>query len=347
LQRPLNWLIFGAGAIGTYIGGQLALHGHHVGFIEKPDVVSKLHKDGLRLEINGKQRLLPYPQVCTTIEEALQIGPFDVAIFALKSYDTETALKNITIHTDNLPPFLCLQNGVENEQMLARALGPEKVIAGTVTSAIGRRAAGDVILERKRGIGIYAGHPLSSILSTALEQTGIKVRLYAHAADMKWSKMLTNLLANASSAILDMSPKEIFAHSGLFRLEISQFREAISVMEVQHIRVVDLPGTPVPALALAIANLPPSISRSLLQSNLGKGRGGKMPSLHIDLYSGSSRSEVDWLNGAVVRFGEAFGIPTPVNRALNETLLGIIAKTITPESIRKQPDKLIALAGLE
>jgi 2-dehydropantoate 2-reductase len=163
---------------------------------------------------------------------------------------------------------------------------------------------------------------------------------------MKWSKMLTNLLANASSAILDMSPRDIFNHPGLYRLEITQLREALAVMHAQHIRVVDLPGTPVRALSLAVTSLPPSISRSLLQSNLGKGRGKKMPSLHIDLHSGSSRSEVNWLNGAVVRYGEALGMMTPVNRALNEILSGMIANTITPESFRRQPDKLIALAGL-
>jgi 2-dehydropantoate 2-reductase len=347
LPGPLSYLVFGAGAIGTYVGGQLALNGQHVGFIERPDVANKLRKDGLRLEIGGKQRLLSHPKVVTTIEEALRTGPFDVAIFALKSYDTEGALKNISIYSSSLPPFLCLQNGVENEQMLASVLGTERVIAGTVTSSVARRAAGDIILERNRGIGIYAGHLLSGSLSNALEEAGIKVRLYAQAADMKWSKMLTNLLANATAAILDMSPDEIFEHPGLYRLEVAQFREALAVMKAQRIRVVDLPGTPVRALSLAITRLSPGKSRVLLQRILGKGRGGKMPSLHIDLHNGSSRSEVGWLNGAVVRLGEAFGVPTPVNRVLNDTLQAIVARKIPPEKFRRRPDRLISLAFLD
>jgi 2-dehydropantoate 2-reductase len=346
LQKPLSWLIFGAGAIGTYIGGLLSLHGNRVAFIEKPEVAVRLRSVGLRLAIAGKQRHIPEPQIWTTLTEALQESPFDIAIFALKSYDTESALKNITPHRDLLPPLLCLQNGVENERTLAKVLGEDKIIAGTVTSAIARRAAGDVILERNRGMGISADHPLSATLSNVLNQADIHVQLYARAADMKWSKLLTNLLVNASSAILDMSPQEIVEDPSLFRLEIAQIREALAVMGAQHIRVVDLPGTPVRALSWIAGYLPARFSRSLLQSSLGKGRGGKMPSLHIDLHSGKSQSEVDWLNGAVVRFGEKCGVPTPVNRALNDTLLAIAERKIPPESYSKQPAKLIHLAGV-
>ena len=67
---------------------------------------------------------------------------------------------------------------------------------------------------------------------------------------MKWSKMLTNLPANATSAILDMTAAEVFAHPGLFRLEMRMLRETLAVMRASRIRVVDLPGVPVRALAL-------------------------------------------------------------------------------------------------
>ncbi len=60
-----------------------------------------------------------------------------------------------------MPPILCLQNGVDNEPAIAAVLGPDRVIAGTVTCSIARRAAGDIVLEKARGIGIAAGHPLS------------------------------------------------------------------------------------------------------------------------------------------------------------------------------------------
>jgi 2-dehydropantoate 2-reductase len=267
--------------------------------------------------------------------------PFDVAIFALKSFDTATFLESLHIPRSTLPVFLCLSNGVDNENLIAETLGPEKVIAGTVTTAIGRRAAGDIALERLRGVGVAAGHPLSEQLVTAFDQAGLNAQLFERAADMKWSKMLTNLIANASAAILDMTPAEIFAHPGLFHLEMPQLREALAVMRAQGIRVVNLPGTPVKALAFAVQFLPTAIARPLLAKAVGSGRGGKMPSFHIDLHSGRGKSEVEYLNGAVVRAGVSKGVPTPVNQLLTQTLLNMTYGKIPLEEFHRRPDKLL------
>jgi 2-dehydropantoate 2-reductase len=240
-----------------------------------------------------------------------------------------------------LPPLLCLQNGVENELLLAEALGEGKVIAGTVTSAIGRHAAGDISLERLRGVGVAAGHPLSQRLVDAFAAAGLNARLYTSTKPMKWSKMLTNLLANATSAILDMTPAEIFAHSGMYQLEVEQLREALRVIKAQAIEVVDLPGTPVRALAFAVNSLPPGLSRPLLHNAVGSGRGGKMPSLHIDLKSGRGETEVDALNGAVVRYGERLGVTTPVNKLLNHTLQALASGERATDTYAHNPEKLL------
>jgi Ketopantoate reductase PanE/ApbA C terminal. len=77
-------------------------------------------------------------------------------------------------------------------------------------------------------------------------------------------------------------------------------RECLAVMKAQGIDVVDLPKTPVRALAFA-TRLPLWLSKPLLGRAAGSGRGGKMPSFHIDLHSGRGKSEVDYLHGAVVR----------------------------------------------
>jgi 2-dehydropantoate 2-reductase len=158
---------------------------------------------------------------------------------------------------------------------------------------------------------------------------------------MKWSKMLTNLLANASSAILDLTPREIFSDRRLFRLEVEQLREALQVMRRLGIRVVNLPGTPVRALAFAIRFLPLGLSRPLLAKAVGSGRGAKMPSFYIDLHAGRGLSEVDSLNGAVVRFGEQVGVPTPVNHLLNETLLALSRGEVPLSAYARQPEKLL------
>ena len=340
-HHPLRVLIFGAGAIGTYIGCSLYHAGSSVVFLERPEVASDLHIRGLRLNLPGGELSISIPNIARSIEEALQNGPFDVGIFALKSFDTPSALQRLSPFKDNLPPVLCLQNGVDNEAALAAELGPEKVIPGTVTSALSRRTAGDIVLERKRGMGIGAGHPLSTRLCFEMNLAGLNAHLYNHSKDMKWSKLMTNLLANASSAILDMVPAQVFAHPELFRLEIAQIKETLAVMQAQEIRVVDLPSTPVRLLALAVRRLPTWLSQPLIQRALGTGRGGKMPSLHIDLQTGRGKSEVSDLNGAVVQYGERLGIPTPTNRLLYQTLVQLVNKEIPWEDFRHQPNRLL------
>ena len=340
-MENLRILSFGAGAIGTYIGGSLAHAGVPVVFLERPEVAAQLRQQGLRLNISGQEIHLPSPLLAGSIEEALALGPFDAAIFALKSFDTLPALEGLKPHIAALPTLLCLQNGVDNEPALAAVVGSQRVIHGTVTSAIGRRAAGDIILERLRGMGVAAGNPLSQPLALALNQAGLNARLYARPADMKWSKMLTNLVGNATSAILDMPPGEIFAHPGLFRLEVAQLRETLAVMRAQGVKVVDLPSTPVRLLAFGVRFLPVAVLRPLLGRAVGSGRGAKMPSFHIDLHSGRGQSEVDYLNGAVVRYGEKAGVPTPANRLLNETLLSLTRGKLACESFARQPDKLL------
>jgi len=350
LSGRMKILTFGAGAIGTYIGGSLALAGHQVVFVEQPRVVDELRERGLRLDLtlDKRQKLRDASRIdsasfviVSTLEEALRYGPFDAALFALKSFDTSAALEAIKPFADKMPPILCLSNGVDNEPAISEALGRDKVIHGTVTSAIGRRAAGDIVLEKLRGIGIAKGHPLAEKMNTALDRAYLNSRLFDDAASMKWSKMLTNLIANPTSAILDMTASEVFANKDLYRLEIDMLRECLAVMEAQKFEVVDLPGTPVRALAYA-TTLPLWLSKPFLSRAAGAGRGAKMPSFHIDLYSGRGKSEVGYLHGAVVRAGEKFNVPTPVNKVLTETLIALTNKEMPLEEFAHKPEKLLS-----
>jgi 2-dehydropantoate 2-reductase len=338
----MRFLCFGAGAIGTYIGGSLALSGQSVVFLERPELAPGLRERGLRLRRDDQDFHLPHPGVATSIEEALTLGPYDAAILAVKAFDTAELVQSMAAYSIALPPVICLQNGVENEALLSSVLGEEKVIPATVTTAIGRGQAGAVTVERLRGVGLSADHILAPSLADVLDAAQLRARLYSNPAAMKWSKMLTNLLANASSAILDLPADAIFAHPGLFRMEVAMLREAMQVMRAQHIPVIDLPGTPVRALAFLSGSLPPGISQPLLRRSLGKGRGAKMPSFHIDLYAGRGKSEVDYLNGAVVRFGEQLGIPTPVNRMLTQTLLALTRGELPLDTYTGKPEKLLA-----
>jgi 2-dehydropantoate 2-reductase len=334
-------LSFGAGAVGTYLGGSLALSGHAVTFLERPEATEILHRNGLHLEIKGGIHTIPNPLIASTLSDALGQTTFDLALFALKSFDTRSAIQDIVPFAHDFPPLLCVQNGVENEAMLANVLGVNKVIPASLTSALARREVGDILLERLRGIGIAAQNALSRPLVLAMNEAGLNARLYAKADDMKWSKMLTNLIANATSAILDMTPGEIYRDPNLFRLEQAQLMESLQVMKAQNIQVVDLPGTPVRALVFAVEHLPDKLARPILTRGIGSGRGGKMPSFHIDLYHGRGKSEVEYLNGAVVRAGKKLGIPTPANQVLTETLVELTQGKLPLDTYKQRPDRLL------
>ena len=346
MRSSLSFLVVGAGAIGSYVGGSLALGGQRVVFLDRPQAVAQIRAQGMRLRLpDGEYELTPI--LVESVEEALGQGPFDAGIFSVKSYHTESAIAPLIPFASQIPPLVCLQNGVDNEPVLEKALGMDKVIHGTVTTAIGRPALGMVAVERLRGLGLAVvpgstNHGLVLRIKSAMDKAGLRATLYPNPSDMKWSKLMTNLTGNATSAILDMSPGEVFAHPGLVQVEIVQQRETLKVMRALGVRVISLPRTPVQLFAFAVRFLPTRLSQPLLVRAIGRGRGGKMPSLHIDLHGGSQQSEVVVLNGAVATHGARTGVPTPVNQVLNDTLLELVQGKLPKEAFAHQPEKLLA-----
>ena len=316
----MRFLILGAGAIGGYVGGHLALAGHLVTFAARPRAAAQLAANGVRLRLPGEPaaREVRNIFVAGSLAEAFSAGKYDCLVLAIKSFDTAAALAELRAATAAPPPVLCLQNGVGNEAEIAAAFGPASVIAGTVTTPASLAPDGQVNVERARGLGIALEHPLAATLVDILNAAGLKTRAYPAAGRMKWSKLLTNLLGNASSALLDWPVGKILADPRGYRLEAAAQRECLAVMRALGYPVVDLPGVPVRMLAFAFDRLPAGLARPLLARAIGGGRGGKMPSLHVDVHAGRSRTEVGWLNGAVARHAADLGLPAPVNAGLAE-----------------------------
>ncbi len=342
----MNFLIFGAGAIGTYLGGSLIRAGQKVTFLEGPEGLAQLRRQGLSLDLtvsgDAVFSLSPGSFTChSNLEEALQARSYDLVLLALKSFDTAAALQSIAPFSAQIPTVLCFSNGVENEAAVASVLGKDSVIAGTITSSVGRQGVGRIVLERKRGMGIASGHPLSEKICPLFTEAGLNAHLYPDAAAMKWSKLLTNLPGNATAAILDMTAGEVYSHPGLVRLERRMLAETLKVMHALGLGVIDLPGVPTRMLALGV-RLPFFIARPLLKIAIGGGRGGKMPSFHIDLYTGRGKSEVDWLNGAVARIGRQQGIAAPVNETLTRILTDLTNGVTLLNRYSRKPEELIA-----
>lgn len=333
-------LVLGAGAVGTYIGGSLAARGQSVAIVERPDVVDALRAGGLRLQRGSFARTVRDIEVFPSPSDALAAAEYDVCLLAVKSFDTQAAVQGLLDTGLAVPPILSLQNGVDNEATIARLLGADRVIAGTVLSALAKPGLGEVVEETHRGVGIATGHPVSQPLIDALGYAGITTVGYDDAWSMKWSKLLTNLQGNALAAILDMTVREVYADPRLFAVEMEALREALRVMDAVGARPVKLPKTDVPWLARA-TKLPAWFTRPILMRILGGSRGDKMPSMHIDVHVRHTRTEVRWLNGAVVRHGADAGVPTPVNAVITETLEAISADESLVARYARRPQALL------
>jgi 2-dehydropantoate 2-reductase len=330
------------GAIGTYIGGSLAAAGYEVSFIERPESKTTIGTNELRIGTPFGLKTVNCHKIFYSLKEAMNAGQYDVVLLAVKSFDTQSVVDDIRPFSNGFPTVLCLQNGVENEALLESALGPDRVIGASIATAVGKRGTGDVFVEKMRGLGIESGHRLSNELINAFNLADLKAKGYARRADLKWSKMLTNLLGNATSAILNWTPAQVFGHRGIYTIEVRQVRETLAVMHKRGIRVVNLPGTPIKPIIWLIQNMPLVLSQPISSAALGKGRGNKMPSFHIDLYHGANKSEVTYLNGAVVRAAAALGLKTPVNQVLTEVLEGLASGSKSKQDYADKPEKLIA-----
>lgn len=335
----MKYLIIGAGAIGTYIGGSLLRSGQPVIFVEREEVAARIRKNGLKIVLEEETFIANDIQVLPNFSEGIKDG-VDIVIFAMKSFDTQSAIQMVKNHKDKYKAVLCLQNGVENEMDIAAALGDDYVVGGSVTSAIERLESGQAKLEKKRGIGIASGHPLAELIVVDFNVAGLNTRLYPAMMDMKWSKMLSNLLGNATSAILNMTPAEIFANPDTYKIEVLEMQEAVRLMRKLSLQVVNLPGVPMKLLIWIMLKLPKWISQPLLGRVMGAGRGNKMPSFHIDLHSGKKNLESGYLNGAISRFGHNARIATPVNDLLDRRLKAMV---LNPQLISEYDHKACKL----
>jgi 2-dehydropantoate 2-reductase len=157
---------------------------------------------------------------------------------------------------------------------------------------------------------------------------------------MKWSKLLANLVGNATSAILDMDPAAIYADRRTYAIERRQLLEALAVMRALGLKPVRLPGADVGMLLRGI-RLPPVIGRRLVARGIGGARGGKSPSLRLHVRGGGSGpTEVRWLNGAVAEAGSRTGVPTPVNGALATIVDEVAADPARATYFAGWPDRL-------
>ncbi|MCY3989681.1 MAG: 2-dehydropantoate 2-reductase [Caldilineaceae bacterium] len=348
---PLRILIIGAGAIGCFVGGKLASAGHAVKLVGRPGTTAALQSRGLELHAaDGAVERIPSVSAVSSLREAFP-DSYDLAILAVKSYDTETVLDELAPAEALLPPaILSLQNGVGNEEQIAARFGPQRVLAGTITAPVEVKEPGVVQVTKSTfAVGLADFHggiadPKSNSLSSSFSSAGLPAKVYNDAYSMKWSKLLMNMIGNATSAILAEPPAVTFADPRIADLEIDALREALRVMAAAGIRPLNVEKYPLRTLAPLLRFGPRPLLRSALHRVVGGARGGKMPSLFLDLESGKRGSEVAWYNGAIVRKGVEVGVETPANCLLTETVQKLAAERGLRAGWRGNYEQLAAAA---
>lgn len=349
----MRFLILGAGAVGAWIGANLVMTRQAVTFVGRPAFAQAACAQGIHVTLPGGETWrLRDVDVATSLAEALQRPPltYDVVLLCMKAYALDPAIDELRGVEEKLSGalFVAFQNGVGSEEKLAAAFGQRRVLAATLTSPISVEGPAAVRLERLGGgVGLAAllpDQPWQPVAQALSRAPLLGLRAYADWRAMKWSKLLLNLMGNATSALLGAPVAEIYGDRRLFTLEMRMLREALAVMAAHTppVAAVNLPGHPARFLALALRLLPDSTLQALLSRRVAKGRGDKYPSLYYDVVHKSGRSEVSVLNGAVAAAGRRLGVPTPVNDALTEMMQQAVrpGAAWSPEAARRALERL-------
>jgi 2-dehydropantoate 2-reductase len=340
-------LLIGAGAVGSYLASKLVLAGHEVVVVDRPERADVVRSLGFHLQ---EKNTLRTARPLAAVGSLAQVSPlgveYELAILATKAYDAQAALEELAASRLPRPrKVLTIQNGVDSEEIAAQLMGPERVLAGSLTTPIAVKGQGQVAVERGgRGLALapmVKGESVDEWVGL-LRSAGIKTGAYSDYRAIKWSKLFLNIVANATCAILNRRPAVIYRYRPTLMLERAMLQETLAVMRRMKVRMVNLPGGPARYLSWVVRYLPADIFQTLLEPVVGGGRGEKLPSLYLDLSAGRRQTEVVHLNGAVVRYGRGLNVPTPVNYVLTDTVYKLSRGLLLWDDFSGKPEALLA-----
>jgi len=341
----MDILVYGAGAIGGYLGSRLQQNRHQVIMLDRQEMADAINSHGIQVSERG-QTVMVEPTAVSSVDEALAIKQsYDLIIMGLKSYDLPAALERLSVPGLDSTTIITVQNGIGIERPFIDRFGAKRIVAGSLTTPVSKEQSNVLVIERSdRGLGLAPtlhGQDIKTWV-TLFQEAGIPTNGVDNYESMKWSKALLNMVGNATSAILKMPPGDVYSNDDTYDMEVRMLRETLAVMVQKQLQVVDLPGPSPKSLATAIRWAPRFLLKPVLTKLVGKGRGDKMPSFYIDLISGRGKSEVIYHNGAVAEVGEAVGVRTPVNKTLNDVLLKLTNKEIDRKQFEGNPERLVA-----
>ncbi|MDH5285947.1 MAG: 2-dehydropantoate 2-reductase [Betaproteobacteria bacterium] len=298
--------MLGAGALGSAIGGTLAEGGHDVVLVDAwPAHVEAINTKGLSLREGGVDRTVRV-RAQTSAED---LGAVDLVIVLVKSYHTRAAMEAARSLVGPDTVAMSLQNGLGHEDILIEVLGRGRVMAGKTYTGGVVLGPGHVIAGVKGKhtiIGELDGHesPRAQRIAAALSAAGVATTVSPNILGTMWDKLLINVGTGALAGITRLTYGDLYAVPEVEATALAAIREAIDCAKALGIPLTS--ANPKDAWLLAKEGLPPEFKTSMLQS-LEK----------------SLPTEIDFINGAVVRAGARCGVATPVNATLVACIKGV------------------------
>ncbi|WP_419913443.1 2-dehydropantoate 2-reductase [Hoeflea sp.] len=301
--------VFGAGAIGCYVGGMLKAAGADVRFLGREHAADTIKKHGLTMTRYDGPEVVVKPEDIVISADPSILSDCDVILLCVKSQATPEAAVDVASRMKSGARLISLQNGVDNAATLADALGSKRVFPGMVPFNV--VSSGEGKFHRGTAGELLIGDSeLTRKLADLLTRAGIPAATRSDMNEVLWGKLLLNL-NNALNVLSDVPLVEQLSNRAYRLVLADMVSEALSAVRRARIRPAAI-GKVRPWLIPLILRLPDWLFLRVAQSMLAMDAKARS-SMWDDLKNGR-QPEIDFLNGAVVRLAGEVGTPAPVNR---------------------------------
>jgi 2-dehydropantoate 2-reductase len=329
--------IMGTGAVGGYAGAHMVQAGEDVTFIDPwPEHVEHMRKHGLRVTHAREVPEFTVPVRALHVTDAQQLArekPIDIAFVCMKSYDTAWATMLIRQYLAPEGFVVSLQNCI-NEETIAGVVGWGKTL-GCIASSItvGLTEPGHVHRGAGKGGKAHTVFRAGEVHGRITPRAEEVCRLVAYSDSAKvtgnlwgerWSKLVTNAMANGISACTGMNGGQMLASEPIRRFSTRVGSEAIRVGQALGYQLEEIYHIPPETIARAGEGDEAAIRTcDQIRAEQGKRTAAEQrPSMGQDMMKGR-RTEIEFLNGLIVREGEKLGLPCRANAVLTDLVMRV------------------------
>jgi 2-dehydropantoate 2-reductase len=313
LESSATIVIAGAGSVGSHVGVRLALAGRDVTLLLREPLAAAIAQHGLRVsDLEGRDETVPPGALKLTSDPATAFQSADIVLVTVKSRDTAAMAQLIAQHAPQGAIVVSLQNGVENAESLRQGLGPgyRTVDAMVPFNVVQRRKGGNAPHVHRATSGTIQIERGVAGLRDVLDVPGLPFAEHGDIDAALWGKLLINL-NNALNALSDLPLLEQLGDRRWRLLIARQMEEGLAVLRAAGIRPAPVEGLPPRLVALAL-RLPNGLFKLAARSMMAIDSKARS-SMWEDL-SARRPTEIDHIQGAIVRLAEQYGVAAPLNR---------------------------------